>query len=69
MTNKEWLATLSEEDFANWVYAERTRQYDFKNNKVIVYAPNYSPCLEEVVMGWNDYHERLVMWLKENRND
>ncbi len=67
MTNKEWLATLSEEDFANWLYTDRTRTYDVEHNKMVVFSPNYSPCLKEVVIGWNDYHQRLVMWLKEER--
>ncbi len=69
MTNKEWLATLSEEDFANWLYSERTRTYDLEHNKMVVFAPNYSPCLQEVVIGWTNYHQRLVMWLKEERKE
>lgn len=68
MTNKEWLATLSEEDFANWIYAERTAIFDPNKMELIIHSPEYSPCLNEVVMAWNDSRSRLIDWLKEERN-
>lgn len=69
MTNREWLNSLSNDDLVNWIYAENTKCWDFKQNKDVIYAPNYSPCLNEVVIGWTSYRGRLRLWLDEERKD
>ena len=67
MTNREWLSKMGDEDFVNWIYAERTRAYDFDERKAEVIAPNYSPSLSEIIAGWTDARLRLLGWLKEER--
>ena len=69
MTNREWLATLSEENLANWIYAEQTRVFDPVSLQEKVIAPDYSPSLYEVVLGWSSAYYRLVAWLKEERGE
>lgn len=67
MTNREWLNSLSNEELVNWIYMDRTKVFDMKENKIVIFAPNCSPCLTEVVIGWTSYQERLKQWLKEER--
>jgi hypothetical protein len=68
MTNREWLATLSNEDFVNWLYAEQSIFYDPTTFEVVAKAVYY-PTKTEVTMGWNSYSERLLQWLGEERKD
>lgn len=68
MTNREWLATLSNEDFVNWIYAEKSIFYDHRALKVVEKAVYY-PTLTEVTMGWNHYSGRMLQWLNEERKD
>ena len=66
VNNREWLNTLTDEELADWIYASQTKQYDPKTNQTKAYAP-YSPCLNEVVSGWNSARGRLIEWLREER--
>jgi hypothetical protein len=68
MKNREWLATLSNEDFVNWIYAEQSIFYDTITFKVVEQAVYY-PTLTEVTMGWNSCSGRLLQWLNEERKD
>ena len=68
MTNREWLATLTDEDFVNWLYAEKSIFYDHRTLKVIEQAVYY-PTLTEITMGWSSYSGRMLQWLNEERKD
>ena len=67
MTNREWLNSLSNPEFVKWMLEESTRYYDFNKREEVVYAPNYSPCMQEVVRGWTSVSFRLEQWLDEER--
>lgn len=67
MTNREWLNNMTDEDFVNWLYADRTRVFNVEKGDYVVLAPNYSPCLHEVTMGWTSGEMILKQWLKEER--
>lgn len=40
-----------------------------KGFEKVVFAPNYSPCLEEIVMPYTSHKERLKQWLSEQKGD
>ena len=67
MTNREWLNSLSNEDFVKWIYAEETRTWNPDTKETLVFAPNYSPCLNEIVRLWTSATFRLQQWLEEER--
>jgi hypothetical protein len=68
MTNREWLATLSDEDFVNWIYAEKSIFHDPKTFKVVEQAVYY-PTKTEITMGWTSYSDRMLQWLGEERRE
>ena len=62
MTNKEWLNSLTDEEFASWVCDEEV--FDFNNN---VYTQP-SPKWRSLMYQYNDSKGGLIMWLKQERN-
>lgn len=69
MTNREWLNSLSNEDLIKWIYAEETRTWNPNTNEMLVFAPNYSPCLNEIVREGTSSTFRLQQWLEETREE
>ena len=67
MTNREWLNSLSNEDLVSWIYAEGTMTFNIKTMQYKIYAPNYSPCLAEIVAGAISNRLCLKKWLDEER--
>lgn len=67
MTNREWLNSLSNEDFVKWILEDYTRYYDINKREEVVFAPGYSPCMQEVIRGWTSSSFRLAQWLDEER--
>ena len=61
MTNREWLNSLTDEEFASWACDEE--EFDFKNN---VYAQP-SPKRRRLEFKYNDAKGGLLMWLKQER--
>ena len=61
MTNREWLNSLTDEEFASWVCDEEV--YDLANN---VYA-HPAPKWNRLMYQYNDSKGGLLMWLKQER--
>ena len=55
MTNREWLETLTDEEFADWATEE-----DY-------FGANNNPHLKEIKMEWTCSHYGVLQWLKQNR--
>lgn len=63
MTNREWLSTLSDEDFAIWcIFGD---EIDLKND--IVKQP--FPRLESLKRGYTSSYDGVLEWLKEKREE
>lgn len=61
MTNREWLNSLTDEEFASWVCDEEA--FDFNKN---VFA-HPSPKWNRLMYQYNDSKGGLLMWLKQER--
>ena len=61
MTNREWLNTLSDEDFAKWCVSEEQTDY----NTMEVYQP--CPRLNTIKFWSTSSYDGLLKWLKEER--
>lgn len=61
MTNREWLNTLSDEDFAIW--ATQNNLWDYANNKPI----QPYPTRDGVVSQYSSPRAGLLKWLGEQR--
>ena len=70
MTNREWLSTLSDEEFYLWLYEKQSVYY--KENpltKKLEIKPlgNYSPTLWEITSNSTQSQTTLLNWFKEKR--
>ena len=73
MTNREWLNTLSNKEFAEWLYSDyRVMTTTNKNYETTWVKPpkSYSPTLKEILYCWHiPPKQRLAEWLEEKRED
>lgn len=68
MTNREWLNTLSNEDFAKWCLKEETVRHIFDKSKNISYEINEpTPKLETIRKEYTSSYDGLLKWLNEER--
>ena len=65
MTNREWLRTLSDEEFTKWCLHEEYGNFDFQKNTYIREQP--SPRLETLKFTSTSSYNALLKWLKEER--
>lgn len=63
MTNREWLNSLNDEEFASWVCDEEV--YDLRNN---VYA-HPAPKWNRLMYQYTDSKGGLLLWLKKEREE
>ena len=61
MTNREWLESLTDEEFADW--ATHDDQWDVENNRPI----GLSPHRKTIVESYSDSYGGILSWLKEER--
>lgn len=61
MTNREWLETLSDEEFVKWCLWKQ--EFDFIRMQPIQPAPT----LDHIKTSWNSSYAGLLNWLKEER--
>ena len=61
MTNRDWLNSFTDEEFASWVCDEEV--CDFENNVYI----QPSPKLNTLIFRYNDSKGGLLIWLKQER--
>lgn len=70
MTNREWLSTLSDEDFARWCFWKNSFSYtvDAENGDIQVEKiSEFSPTLYEASNNSTYAELSLVEWLKQDR--
>lgn len=67
MTNREWLATLSDGDFVKWCLNNASTMYDGES-KASTYIQPY-PTLPTLRTKWNLSKVGIMEWLKEERNE
>ena len=63
MTNREWLSTLSDEDFAKWCIFGN----EINLNNGTVKEP--FPRLESIKRGCTSSYDGVLEWLKEEREE
>ena len=69
MTNREWLNSLSDDEFIKWIYADETYTWNINTGEKVVFSPGCSPCLNEVVRSYISATFRLKQWLEETREE
>ena len=67
MTNREWLNTLSDEDFVKWCLAEGNMVFDFAKNDYEIMQPY--PTLHTIKYSFTSSYDALLKWLGEERYD
>lgn len=65
MTNREWLATLTNEEFVAWL-CDETFSTITDENKVI-YNRNYYPTRKKIALAFTDSRGGLLAWLEAER--
>lgn len=72
MTNREWLATLSDEDFIFWMTEHRGCESDWNTEtgiyEIVSVYPFY-PTKYEICAFHTNSNTRLLEWFKEERKD
>ena len=61
MTNREYLETLSDEDFVKWLFDEG--HYIFRG------IQNYDPTMRYISRLYNNSEYGLLQWLKQERQE
>lgn len=80
MTNREWLDSLTDEEFTHWLYDEQSQivrwkdaiGYDSHGEKVEVQIPIFDklyPRFHEIGRGWTSSSGRFAQWIKEERKE
>ena len=72
MTNREWLSTLTDEEFVEWALGDYVSVYLYsENNQIEWFRPpqSYSPTLMEIVSNTTSAKIKLKEWLKEERKN
>ena len=64
MTNREWLNTLSNEDFAKWCLSEECFEW-LGGYKTKIIEP--TPKLETLRRNYTSSYDSLIKWLDEER--
>lgn len=70
MTNREWLSTLTDEEFVEWVMGDYMSAYFYtEDNQIEWFRPpqSYSPTVVEIVSRTTNAKIRLKEWLNEER--
>ena len=69
MTNREWLNSLSDEDFAKFVFDKEEVDINGKTKEAVIAQPCPKLCtLKRKFAGkWDDGKEKFLIWLKEKR--
>lgn len=67
MTNREWLQSLSDEDFAKWCINKGGGWFNPQTKKN-EYFPPY-PTLHYIRSGSTSSYDALLKWLGEERHD
>ena len=69
MTNREWLNSLSNEDFIKWLYNhEEPTPYEYEGN-TFYKCEQPTPKLETIARGSTHTRMALKKWLDEERKD
>lgn len=72
MKNREWLNTLTNEEFVDWVMSDYVSAYWYtEDNQIEWFRPpqSYSPTVAEIVSRTTDARIRLKEWLNEERKE
>lgn len=70
MTNREWLGTLSNEEFVEWVLNDYKTMWLYARGYKIEWSrlpQSYSPTVAEIVSSTTDAKITLKEWLNEER--
>ena len=65
MTNREWLNTLSDEDFTKWCLYEAQNFFNRKTNEYDIVQPY--PTLHTIKISFTSSYDGLLKWLNEER--
>ena len=68
MTNREWLNTLSNEDYTRWIF-EHSSIYRVDTRSQTIYYDSLYPRLREVYATYVPGDMRFLDWLKQDRID
>lgn len=72
MTNREWLSTLTDEEFVMWMSVSVSESYTIDNdgNRYYLTPPMpWTPTAKEVVRDSTNAVLRMIKWLSEERID
>lgn len=81
MTNREWLNSLTDEEFMHWLYDKQSEIVSWEAPKpylvdggklVYTQMPIYDklyPRFHEIGRGWTSSSGRFAQWIKEEREE
>ena len=69
MTNREWLATLSDEDFAAWLLQDEVIDFTHTIDNHIYETKQPSPRMRTIALLSTDSSKAIEEWLKKERKE